>query len=178
VKGTGGSYWDGSVVLAKYLEQNPELVRDKFLLELGSGLGFTSIAAKVLGAAQVVATDLCEVLPVLETNVRTNEVDVFVTEIDWNLPKYIKSDLVICSDVLWLIDLVYPFTNTLFTNLSESNKAIICDKLRSLEVRNEFFKLLKEFKLEYRELGTMHGHDIWEVFKQTPDGLEPNSELK
>lgn len=166
MKGTGGSYWDGSVVLAKYLEQNSELVRGKILLELGSGLGFTSVAAKVLGAAQVVATDLCEVLPVLETNVRTNEVDVLVTEIDWNFPKYIKSDLVICSDVLWLVDLVYPFTNTLFTNLSESNKAIICDKLRSLEVRNEFFKLLKEFKLEYRELGTMHGHDIWEVFKQ------------
>ena len=38
--GTGLNVWDGSLLLARYLEKRPEIVRNKkVVLELGSGCG-------------------------------------------------------------------------------------------------------------------------------------------
>ena len=38
--GTGLNVWDGSLLLARYLECRPELVRDKAVIELGAGCKF------------------------------------------------------------------------------------------------------------------------------------------
>ena len=35
--GTAFNVWDGALLLARYMEKCPELVRDKTVLELGSG---------------------------------------------------------------------------------------------------------------------------------------------
>jgi len=41
--GTGLNVWDGSLLLAKYLECRPELVRNKAVIELGAGCKFLLI---------------------------------------------------------------------------------------------------------------------------------------
>ena len=38
--GTGLNVWDGSLLLARYLECRPELVKDKAVIELGAGCKF------------------------------------------------------------------------------------------------------------------------------------------
>ena len=35
--GTAFNVWDGALLLARYLEKSPDIVRDKIVLELGSG---------------------------------------------------------------------------------------------------------------------------------------------
>ena len=35
--GTAFNVWDGALLLARYLEKSPDIVRDKTVLELGSG---------------------------------------------------------------------------------------------------------------------------------------------
>jgi len=35
--GTAFNVWDGALLLARYLEKSPDIVRDKTMLELGSG---------------------------------------------------------------------------------------------------------------------------------------------
>lgn len=55
--GTGATVWPAAVVLVKYLSLHPELVRDKRVVDLGSGTGVTSLAAAILGCSHVVCTD-------------------------------------------------------------------------------------------------------------------------
>ncbi|XP_072001375.1 electron transfer flavoprotein beta subunit lysine methyltransferase isoform X2 [Engystomops pustulosus] len=51
-------YWPGGQALARYLLDNPDVVRRRSLLDLGSGCGAVSIAAKMKGASRVVANDI------------------------------------------------------------------------------------------------------------------------
>jgi hypothetical protein len=55
--GTGATVWPAALVLCKYLEKHPHLVEHKRVMDLGSGTAVTSIAAAILGAAQVCCTD-------------------------------------------------------------------------------------------------------------------------
>lgn len=56
--GTGATVWPAAVVLTRYLERHATtLLRDKRVVDLGSGTGITSIAAALLGAKEVICTD-------------------------------------------------------------------------------------------------------------------------
>jgi predicted nicotinamide N-methyase len=50
--------WPGSAALARYMLDTPSVVRDKGVLDFGSGSGLAAIAARLAGAAEVVAYDL------------------------------------------------------------------------------------------------------------------------
>jgi len=50
--------WAGGQALARYLLDNPQLVRGKRVLDLGSGSGLSAIAAMKAGAASVLASDI------------------------------------------------------------------------------------------------------------------------
>mmetsp|Transcript_6680 Transcript_6680/g.21539 ORF Transcript_6680/g.21539 Transcript_6680/m.21539 type:complete len:257 (-) Transcript_6680:26-796(-) len=54
---TGNAVWEGSEVLAAYLDANPELVSGKRVLEIGTGCGLGAMVAKLEGASFVRATD-------------------------------------------------------------------------------------------------------------------------
>lgn len=49
--------WASGQVMAKYLLQNPSLVRGKSVLDFGSGSGVVAIAAAIAGAKSVIACD-------------------------------------------------------------------------------------------------------------------------
>ncbi|XP_053572232.1 electron transfer flavoprotein beta subunit lysine methyltransferase [Bombina bombina] len=51
-------YWPGGQALARYLLDNPEVVRKRDVLDLGSGCGATAIAAAMGGASYVLANDI------------------------------------------------------------------------------------------------------------------------
>lgn len=50
--------WAGGQALARYILDNPATVAGKTVLDLGSGSGLTAIAAKMAGAARVLAADI------------------------------------------------------------------------------------------------------------------------
>lgn len=50
--------WAGGQALARYLLDNPKLVKSRRVLDLGSGSGLSAIAAKKAGAASVLACDI------------------------------------------------------------------------------------------------------------------------
>lgn len=55
---TGLRTWEAALHLGQYLCKNPSLIRDKGVLELGSGTGYVSIlCAKYLSPRQVIASD-------------------------------------------------------------------------------------------------------------------------
>ena len=86
--GTGLITWDASILLAKYLEYsslnstnsslnsslNPSLnwLENKRIIELGAGTGVVGITAALLGAKEVVVTDMAYTLNNLRDNVKLN----------------------------------------------------------------------------------------------------------
>ena len=133
-QGTGLNTWDGSIVLAKYLELHPQLVVGKTVLELGSGTGLVGIAASLLGAEVSVLTDLNYTLANLVSNIKRNVAaeysvgKVVARPLDWTNPDtYITpSDLsgdvksvdrhwnvILGADVVWVEELVPPLVAAL-----------------------------------------------------------------
>ncbi|KAF8968220.1 Methyltransferase-like protein 21A [Entomortierella lignicola] len=55
---TGNVVWDGAYLTAKFLESYVKDLQGKTCLELGAGTGLVSIVAWLLGASNVLATDL------------------------------------------------------------------------------------------------------------------------
>jgi predicted nicotinamide N-methyase len=50
--------WPGGQALARYLLDNPEVVRGREVLDIGSGSGIVAIAAAKAGAARVIAAEI------------------------------------------------------------------------------------------------------------------------
>mmetsp|Transcript_8001 Transcript_8001/g.9639 ORF Transcript_8001/g.9639 Transcript_8001/m.9639 type:complete len:242 (+) Transcript_8001:41-766(+) len=55
--GFGACVYESSYVLSDYLCSHPEIIKNKKVLELGSGLGLVSIVCSKIGASLVLATD-------------------------------------------------------------------------------------------------------------------------
>jgi len=159
--GTGLNVWDGALLLARYLEKRPDIVRDKTVLELGAGCGLVGIASGVLGAKDVVMTDLPYALPLMRENVARNEAAWKVAtrpcrrmkckECDWYRPPSLRTlfcddieeevhvDVILVADCVWLSSLIAPLLQTLaaYANRAET-KVIITYQQRGREAHEEF----------------------------------------
>uniref|UniRef100_A0AAV1UTN7 Uncharacterized protein n=1 Tax=Peronospora matthiolae TaxID=2874970 RepID=A0AAV1UTN7_9STRA len=134
-KGTGLTLWDGSVVLAKYLEhQRREEIAGSRLVELGAGTGLVGIAAALLGAQQVILSDLDYAIDNLAKNVadtmklaasagRIVKSDVSTRVLDWFDPPTDLGDIdfLLASDVVWVEELIPPLVATFDTLLRHSS---------------------------------------------------------
>ena len=75
--------WAGGQALARYVLDNPAIVRGKSVLDFGSGSGLVAIAAKQAGAARVLAADIdAFAAAAIELNAQANDVAVGVTRDD------------------------------------------------------------------------------------------------
>lgn len=71
-----GIYWPGGQALTRYLLSNPLVSKGKTVLDLGCGCGASAIAAKLCGAAHVVANDIDPVAAVAtQMNFELNGLD-------------------------------------------------------------------------------------------------------
>jgi predicted nicotinamide N-methyase len=123
-QGTGHTVWDGSVVLAKYLEARYATLAGRSVLELGSGPGVAGLAALALGG-RVTFSDLPYCLPNLQAVVQRNAHLVkggaapSVGVLDWTAPQSSSlaglqaMDLVLGADVVWVEELIGPLASTL-----------------------------------------------------------------
>jgi predicted nicotinamide N-methyase len=118
-KGTGLVSWDGSIVLGKYLEIHPDIVRNKKVLELGAGTGVAGLSAGLLGASKVLLTDLQYTLDNLRRNIAETvnanthlpnlSQSLSAVHLDWSdFHTYPESDweVVLGADIVWLEELV------------------------------------------------------------------------
>ncbi|MBS0276952.1 MAG: methyltransferase [Proteobacteria bacterium] len=75
--------WAGGQALARYVLDNPEVVRGKRVLDFGSGSGLVGIAAAMAGAASVLSADIDRYAEAaIELNARANNVAVATTTED------------------------------------------------------------------------------------------------
>ena len=116
--------WASGQVLAKYLIDNPREVKNKTVVDFGSGSGVVAIAAKQAGAAQVFAVD-CDPTALLATqvNCELNQVEL-ITCSDLSHISCIKE-----SSILLISDVFYDAQNIpmLSNFLTKFNDVIIAD---------------------------------------------------
>jgi predicted nicotinamide N-methyase len=75
--------WAGGQALARYVLDNPAIVRGKSVLDFGSGSGLVAIAAKKAGAARALAADIdAFAAAAIELNAQANDAAIEVTRDD------------------------------------------------------------------------------------------------
>lgn len=75
--------WAGGQALARYILDNPEIVRGRRILDFGSGSGLIAIAAMKAGAASVLAADIdAFAAAAIALNAETNDVAIAATTED------------------------------------------------------------------------------------------------
>jgi predicted nicotinamide N-methyase len=92
--------WASGQVLARHIIDNPELVRNKRVMDFGAGSGVVAIAAMMAGAKQVIACDIApDALLSCQENAKLNHVEL---ELHGDLFEFNQEiDLLIAADVLY-----------------------------------------------------------------------------
>lgn len=92
--------WASGVVLAQYILKNPEIVKDKTVLDFGSGSGVVAIAAAKANAKHVVACDIDpNALLAIKENANFNDVKLTLID-DFNKIE-LSFDVLTAADVLY-----------------------------------------------------------------------------
>eukprot|EP01060_Flectonema_neradi_P008824 TRINITY_DN16312_c0_g1_i1.p1 TRINITY_DN16312_c0_g1~~TRINITY_DN16312_c0_g1_i1.p1 ORF type:complete len:232 (+),score=38.88 TRINITY_DN16312_c0_g1_i1:135-830(+) len=129
VDGMSLQVWDGSRKLSGWMRDEPELVKGKNIMEIGSGVGLASLVAARLGAESVLCTEYTEIaLSVIHQNIVANNLEESCRSccLDWDDPNNLPSsrvDVVVASDILFLsavsrkvaalLNMVFPVSGTL-----------------------------------------------------------------
>ncbi|KAJ0966869.1 hypothetical protein J5N97_023786 [Dioscorea zingiberensis] len=160
---TGAVMWDSGVVLGKFLEHAVDsgklVLKEKKVVELGSGCGLVGCIAALLGG-DVILTDLPDRLKLLRRNVESNLLDgggvrgnANVRELTWGdeldsefvdpLPDYVLG-----SDVIYSEGAVMDLLSTLRQLCGSSTTIFLAGELRNDVVLDYFLEAaMKEFTI-------------------------------
>lgn len=93
--------WSSGQVLARWLMERKELVKEKRVLDFGSGSGIVAIAAALSGARKVLACDIDPVsLEAVTANADLNHVEIELSR-DFENSSLEKFDVILAADVLY-----------------------------------------------------------------------------
>ncbi|XP_014609992.1 PREDICTED: methyltransferase-like protein 22 [Polistes canadensis] len=133
----GLQVWRGALLLADYILSNPDLFKGKIIMELGSGVGLTSIVASFL-AKEIICTDinLGEILNVVKRNFIRNisyvKCKFHIEELNFLNLKWSQSleekidvtDIIIAADVIYDDVITDGFVTTLDKILKKKDSKI------------------------------------------------------
>ena len=97
-----GFYWPGGQGVARYILNNPFLVHDKRVLDVGAGSGACALAAKLAGANNVCANDIClDAVAAVELNQKANLLEVSTFHHNLLGSSKLNYDVVLFGDMLY-----------------------------------------------------------------------------
>ena len=101
--------WASGQVLAQYILQQPQMVRNKVVMDFGAGSGIVGIAAKMAGAKRVICCDIDSMsLTSCQANAQLNGVTAELLDNLFELEQQFGIDKV---DVLLVADVLYDKAN-------------------------------------------------------------------
>lgn len=116
--------WASGQVLAQYILQHPNLVKNKIVMDFGAGSGIVGITAKLAGAKQVICCDIDTVsLTACQANAELNSVTVDLLDnlLDLDSQFHLKKvDVLLVADVLYdkrnlpLLDLFLDYADDIW----------------------------------------------------------------
>jgi predicted nicotinamide N-methyase len=150
--------WPSSIAMAEYLEENPFLVKDKQVLEIGCGLGLPGVVAGALGGKVILTDYLNEALDFATYNWKLNNPNPADTRLlDWRSPVAIEpADVLLASDVAYESRSFLPLVKAISQLVKKDGTIIIAEPNR---------KFAKEFFLSIKQAGYNVQEEIREVIK-------------
>ncbi|KAJ7122745.1 putative methyltransferase-domain-containing protein [Mycena epipterygia] len=149
--GCGGVAWPAGEVLAQYLvNQVPNYLQGKNVLELGSGTGLVGLCAAMLGG-NVCLTDQAPLLNIMRENVTLNKLSPFclVAELNWGElipPEILRPDVILAADCVYFEPAFPLLVQTLCDLVGADTEVLFCYKKRRKADKRFFALLKKKFK--------------------------------
>lgn len=136
--------WPSALALTEYILNNGRIFKDKKVIELGCGMGLTTMALMKMQPKQLVATDYEQ--PALDStlkNFNLNKMDNLprLELLDWRVPQIDeKFEVIIASDIAYEERFFRPLIDLFHLFLSRNGVIIIAEPNRSI-ARSFFGKL-------------------------------------
>jgi len=146
-----GELWPSAIALSRFIFDNANLIVDKSILELGCGLGLTSIAAIIQRPKQLICTDYEEpALELTKKNIKLNKLEVPVLRLlDWRNPDLDnKFEIILASDILYEKRFFQPLIDLIGKYLVTDGTLILAEPNRS--IARDFFDMLRNHKYDYK----------------------------
>ncbi|GMI74841.1 hypothetical protein like AT5G44170 [Hibiscus trionum] len=164
----GTSVWNGSLVLAKFVERwappsptttgtnNPysELLdfhsRRRRAIELGTGCGAAGMAFHLLGLQDIILTDISPVMPALKHNLKRNKPvlgkNMKTSVLYWNNKDQIRAvnppfDVVIAADVVYIEESVGHLVGAMEALVADDGVVLLGYQVRSPEADKLFWEM-------------------------------------
>ena len=179
---TGLGLWLGSQVLCRYLTNNPELIFQRKVLEVGAGLGLCGLIAHRLGASSVLLTDGdSNVLENLRYNVRQNQTSdnninenenkanhtISCPQLIWgkNLSEfrnlYQRQSVIMASDCVYMTKSLEPLWETVHQLLDLKRDAVFVyvNRCSSQVPIESVLELATRYNFEWTTIHSTNNHD-------------------
>jgi len=143
-------------------------VKAKSVLELGSGPALVGIAAALLGAKEVIISDLEYTLPLMRNNVNLNKDTIECERIecmqlDWFDPPFIDTlstsinfpEVMIIADCVWVEQLVNPLMDTVDKLCHDNTEVIVTYQRRGKGAHDLFMERLHGIFSKIENVDTM-----------------------
>ena len=152
-------------MLAHYLQTvkaRNTFIQDKNVIELGAGTGIVGLVTALCGAKEIILTDLPELVPLMERNIRANHdklhANVKACSLRWGdiddtrkVLMTFKPDCVIVADCVYYKQAVFPLAKTIYDLVSanDGKTFVLCsyedrDTTDKAELQQEFRRILEE----------------------------------
>lgn len=128
--------WPSAMALSEYILQNPDKFKNKYVLELGCGLGLTTLALARVSPKELMATDYEQ--SALERtgknfNINKTAIHPVLKLLDWRKPELDrKYDVIIASDIAYEERFFQPLINLFKQYLSEKGHIILAEPNRKI----------------------------------------------
>lgn len=124
--------WPGGQGMARYILENPSVVKGKRVLDFAAGGGIASIAAKKAGAKTVLAAEIDPLaLAVLPMNAALSHVTLStVSDVDFKC-RYPDVDMIIAGDVCYQQDMAATMMRWLVLNREQGVEVYLADPGRA-----------------------------------------------
>jgi len=137
--------WPSAEALSRFIFRNPQFISGRSILELGCGLGLTSISLARQQPRKLVITDYEQAaLDIAAMNFKQNKLPIPECKLmDWRYSSCERRyDCIVASDVVYEERFFLPLLRVFHQCLNEEGVIILAEPNRA--VARDFFALLKE----------------------------------
>jgi len=142
--------WPSAIGFSRFILNNSNIIQNSSVIELGCGLGLTSMAIMLQKPNQFLCTDYeHDALDLARRNFEINHIDLPNFQfLDWREPKLDHSfERIVASDVLYEKRFFQPILELFNRYLTSNGKIILAEPNRNIAI--PFFTRLKEFGYHY-----------------------------
>lgn len=161
-----GFYWPGGMSVTRYILDHPEIVKNKNVLDFGSGCGATAIACRMGQCSRAIANDIDEAAAVAaKINAELNSVEIETDTRNLINDPIADIDVIAFGDVFYDEDfaaLLLPWIQKL---VADEKLCLIGDPGRHALSKQLNLKLLASYDLPESSCIENHGFKTTGVFK-------------